>query len=338
MKKLNSVQIGAIDNVAGGTITPSVPVGTRVREIWAYIHGNAASGVTPSFNAMGALTIKQTGPGNAGELAQADTLDLLVAQMNRRGGIFDATYAASSDCYCALCLYYAYEDGDDVNCLYFQDGQGLAIKLGDTASGAAVWDTLDVQIMIETADDEECWQLYVPHTSQRQITLGGGNPVDMEGNLLEFYSTAGSSSNPTDVDMRTGTNVEIEGTWEGQRRKGNAKWPIEATQTTLLAVLHGLFTGPQDIFQMVRSGTQLRYSGGTGSTQLFQRFVTFQERSSAASVVKVQEIAATKRAKLRDGSELPDGIKAIAIGILSDPKATRASLASSAIIRRTSAI
>lgn len=317
MKKRGRLLIGGWTGVSGGTITPTLPRGSRVRELWLEFTGDAAAGVTPSFDAMGEILLKQTGPGNKGQLAQHNTLAALALQQNRRGGIVDASYTAGGACYGSYCIYYAYERGDKVNCLHFIDGQGLALQFGATGGGAAVWDSLTVELYAVLAKDQDSMQFYVPHTSQRQITLGGTVPIDMEDNLLEYSATAGSVSNPTFLQLMTGTEVEDEGSWEGLKRQANSEYPIEATQTTLQSILIGEVFKPVDVLEMVRSGTTLRLTGGSGTTQLFQRFVDFNAEVTATSIREVAGIADAKRRKLLEGTDLDSGIKQLALPAIS---------------------
>jgi hypothetical protein len=282
--------------------------------------------VTPNFLAMGQVLIRQTGPTNSGQICQADTLEALALQMNRRGGIVDAVYAAgAAGNLASICVYYAYEPGDSRNCLHFQEGQGLNFVFGGTAGGAAVWDTLDVGLYAVYADDEECFQLYTPVTSQRQIPFGGTNPTTMEQNLLEFCATqssTGAANNPGFLQLLTGTTIEYEGTFEGLKRKANAVYPIEGTQTTLQSVLHGDFESLSDIFQMVRTGTSLRFTGGAGTTQLFQRYATFNAVSVGGSIRMMREVLIAKRRKLMEGTEISREIKELALPVISPPPET----------------
>lgn len=332
MKKVNRLLIGSMTSVTGGTITPAIPPGVRVRELWMEFTGDAAAGITPSFDAMGALTIKQTGPSNSGQLVQVDTLAPLVLQQNRRGGIVDSSYAAGGACYSSICAAYFYEHGDRVNCLHFKSGQGLAISFGSTGSGAAVWDSLTIEFYVEVADDQECMQFYVPVTTQRQITLGGTNPIEMEDNLLEFTATAGTVSNPTSLQLLSGTTVENEGSWEGLKRMGNSKYPVEATQTTLQSVLHGELFKPVDVLEMVRTGTTLRFSGGSGSTQLFQRFATFNDEAAASSIKQVSAISKAKKQALIESGMLPVGIRQLALPVLLPSPKTQAEMSAEKVL------
>lgn len=337
MKKRGRLLIGAWTGVSGGTITPILPRGSRLREVWLEFEGDAAAGVTPSFDAMGSILLKQTGPGNNGQLAQADTLAPLALQQNRRGGIVDASYTAGGAWYGSYCIYYAYERGDRVNVLHFMDGQGLSLQFGATGGGAAVWDSLTVSVYAVTAQDGECMQFYVPHTSQRQLTLGGTNPTEMEDNLIEYSATAGSVSNPTYVQLMTGATVEDEGSWEGLKRQANSDYPIEATQTTLQSVLCGELFKPVDVLEMVRSGTTLRLTGGSGTSQLFQRYVTFNAPVTALSIGEVKGIAEAKRAALLEGTNLPTEMKQIALPAIAPIGATSLSQTAARVAQQTSA-
>jgi hypothetical protein len=340
MKKRNRILIGGWNGVSGATITPTIPPDSRLRELWFEFSGDAAAGVTPSFDAMGQILIKQTGPGNAGQLVQADTLAALVLQQNRRGGIVDSVYAAgAAGNFSSICAFYAYEDGDRNNCLHFHVGQGLNIQFGGTAGGAAVWDSLIVEVYAILADDQDCMQFYIPYTSQRQVTLGGTVPIELENNLLEFcvtQSSTGAANNPTNIQLLSGTTVEDEGSFEGLKRQANSEYPIEATQTTLMSTLHGRFEKPIDALEMVRSGVTLRLVAGSGTTQLFQRFLDFNEDSTALSYKKVEQIRNAKRAKLLASSSLSSGMKQLALPALSPSQAkTYVSQAATAQIEKT---
>lgn len=313
----NSILIGSWSGVSGGSITPAINEGMRLRELWLEFAGDAAAGVTPSFDAMGQILVRHTGPGSHGQIVQADTLAPLALQQNRRGGIVDASYAAGGACYGSYCIYYAYEPGDEVNALYFMKGQGLSIVFGSTAGGAAVWDSLTVEVYAVYADDQDSCQLYVPITTQRQITLGGTTPIQLEDNLLEVSSTAGSLSNPTSIQLLSGEKIQQEGSWEGLKRKANSKYPIEATQTTLQMVLHKTFLKPVQIFECVRSGVTLRYNGGSGTTQLFQRFCKFDTQSTSSSLVNTRAVAEAKRAALLEGTLIPTELKQVVLPALS---------------------
>ena len=309
--KLKRFLLATSSSVGAWSATIDIPEGMRLREIVADFHGDAAAGVTPDFTAMGDLTISQTGPGNSGELVNATTLACLALQMNRRGGIVDAAYAAGGACEGSIVLYYAYENGDKKNCLYFDKGMGLALRMGATGGGAAVWDTLTTEIYAVYADDETCAQLYVPHTSQTQVTLGGTNPQDVQANLCEYAMTAGSVSNPTGLALMQGDYVEDEGSWEGLKRMANAKYPIEATQATVQSVLHDEFEQPSDIFALVRPEGKLRIAGGSGTSQLFQRYVTFNADQTALCVERVHTIADAKRAALRASRQFDEKMRAM---------------------------
>ena len=337
MKKVNRLLIGSWSGVSGGTITPAIPEDSRLRRLWLEFTGDAAAGVTPDFTAMGQILIKQTGPNNNGQICQADTLAALALQQNRRGGIVDATYMAGGACYASICVYYAYEPGDKVNCLHFAAGQGLSIQFGATGGGAAVWDSLVVEVYADFADDQECMQFYVPITTQRQITLGGTNPIEMENNLLEFSATAGSVSNPTSLQLMNGAIVENEGSWEGLKRLANSEYPIEATQTTLQSVLHEEIFKPVDVLEMVRSGVVLRFVGGSGTTQLFQRFCVFNAPATALSYRTTRSIAEAKRRKLLEGSQLPVDMKQLALPAISPIGKTSLGAAATTVLQQTSA-
>jgi len=316
MKKRNRFLIGSLTGVSGGSFTPTIAKGTRLRELWFEFSGDAAAGVTPDFSAIGQILIKQTGPNNNGQLVQADTLAALMLQQNRRGGIVDTAYVEGGKCYASLCVLYAYEAGDRGNCIHFQEGHGLSISVGSTGGGAAVWDSLTIEVYAVSADDQDTVQLYVPVTTQREITLGGTKPIQMEDNLLEFTLTPGSTTAISSLQLLTGTKVEDEGSWEGLMRQGNSEYPIESSQRTLQSVLHGHFFKPVDVLEMVRSGTTLRIVGGTGTTQLFQRSCLLNEQNTAESLKEVKGIAQAKRAELRDGSELSSGMKQIMLPVI----------------------
>ena len=84
---------------------------------------------------------------------------------------------------------------------------------------------------------------------------------------------------------------------------------------------------------MVRTGTTLRFIGGSGTTQLFQRFATFQEEAAASSIKTVSAIAKAKKSALVESGMLPTGIKQLALPVLLPAPKTQAEMSAEKVLQ-----